>query len=130
MFENCVKFAVIDGKRVKKSFICILEGLSLLAPCKVIQDGLYATCTSHIMHLIPPPPNSAKLLFFHFSWVLQPAQEKLKTMLIQNFGGQIRCTMGEVQVRMFWNPRCGFRIPGIGYRILSVGETWILNFED
>ena len=32
--------------------------------------------------------------------------------------------------RMFWNPRCGFRIPGIGYRILSVGETWILDFKD
>ena len=38
--------------------------------------------------------------------------------------------MGEVQVGMFWNPRCGFRIPGIGYRILSVGETWILDFKD
>ena len=23
---------------------------------------------------------------FHFSWVLQPSQEKLKTMLMQNFG--------------------------------------------
>ena len=39
---------------------------------------------------------------FHFSWVLQPSQEKLKTMLMQNFrrggGGVIMCIMGDVQV--------------------------------
>ena len=35
---------------------------------------------------------------FHFSWVLQPSQEKLKTMLMKNFGGQIRCIMGNVEV--------------------------------
>lgn len=40
MFENCVEFAVIEGKRLKISSICIIEGLSLLAPCKVIQDRL------------------------------------------------------------------------------------------
>ena len=35
---------------------------------------------------------------FHFSWVLQLSQEKLKTMLMQNFGRQIRCILGDVQV--------------------------------
>ena len=35
---------------------------------------------------------------FHFSWVLEQSKEKLKTMLIQNFGGQISCIMGDVQV--------------------------------
>ena len=37
---------------------------------------------------------------FHFSWVLQPSEEKLKTILMQNQGGggQIRCIMGDVQV--------------------------------
>ena len=35
---------------------------------------------------------------FHFPRVLQPSQEKLKTMLMQNFGGQMRCFMGDVQV--------------------------------
>ena len=92
MFENCVEFAVIERKRLKISSICIIEGLSLLAPCKVIQDGLYATRHLHISHNAPypppPPPNSAKPLFFHFSWVLQPSQEKLKTMLIQNLAGK------------------------------------------
>ena len=36
-----------------------------------------------------------------FSWVLQPSQEKLKTMLMQNFGGQMRCIMGDVQVAIW-----------------------------
>ena len=44
----------------------------------------------------PPPPPKKKFCLtfvFHFSWVLQPSQEKLKTKLMQNFGGQIRCIM-------------------------------------
>ena len=43
----------------------------------------YATCTSPIMHLIcpPPPPRFCKTFVFHFSWVLQLFQEKLKTIL-------------------------------------------------
>ena len=55
----------------------------------------------HISHNAPyPPPPRAKFcitLVFHFSWV-QPSQEKLKTMLTQNFGGQIRCIMGKVEM--------------------------------
>ena len=53
---------------------------------------LYATCISPIMHLIPPPPHLKKknciTFVFHFSWVLQPFQEKLKAMLMQNFWGK------------------------------------------
>ena len=45
-----------------------------------------------------PPKKILHNLCFYFSWVLQPSQEKLKTMLMQNFGGQIRCIMGDVQV--------------------------------
>ena len=48
----------------------------------------------HISHKAPflpplPPPQKKKFwitLVFHFSWVLQPFQEKLKTMLMQNLG--------------------------------------------
>ena len=53
------------------------------------------------MHLIPPPhppPKFCITFVFQLSWVLQLSQEKLKTMLMQNFGGQIRCIMGDVQV--------------------------------
>ena len=49
------------------------------------------------MHLICSPRLCITFVF-HFSLVLQPSQEKLKTMLMQNFGGQIRCIMGNVQV--------------------------------
>ena len=35
---------------------------------------------------------------FSFLLVLQPSQEKLKTMLTENFGGRIRCVMGNVEV--------------------------------
>ena len=54
----------------------------------------------HISHNAPYllPPNSCITFVFHFSWVLQPSQEKLKTMLMQNVGGQIRCLMGNVAV--------------------------------
>ena len=48
----------------------------------------------HISHSAPylPPtrPRQKKksiTFVFHFSWVLQPSQEKLKTMLMQNFEG-------------------------------------------
>ena len=58
----------------------------------------YATRTSPIMHLICAPTFCITFVF-HFSWVLQPSQEKLKTILMQNVegvggGGGIRCIMG------------------------------------
>ena len=57
---------------------------------------LYASSPSPIMHLICPTPTPTPTKFgitfvLHFSWVLQLSQEKLKTMLMQRFGGQIRC---------------------------------------
>ena len=75
------------------------------------ENALYATSTFPIMHLIclspPPPPLPPRkeictTFAFHFSWILQPSQEKLKTLLMQHLGGggdgwgQIRCIMGNV----------------------------------
>ena len=56
----------------------------------------YATCTSPIMHLICQPkffitrsPWAPGITFvFHFPWISQPSQEKLKTMLMQNLRGK------------------------------------------
>ena len=48
---------------------------------------------SHNAPPLPPPPPQKK-----FFWVLQLFQEKLKTMFLQNFGGEIRCIMEDVQV--------------------------------
>ena len=53
----------------------------------------FTTCPSPISTLFAPPPGILHNLRFSF-WVLQLSQEKLKTMLMQNFGGQIRCIMG------------------------------------
>ena len=47
-------------------------------------------------YLLSPKSNVTSV--FHFSWVLQPSQEKLKTMLMQNFGGQMRCIIGDMHV--------------------------------
>ena len=45
----------------------------------------------HISHNAPYfPPKFCLIFVFNFSWGLQPSQEKLKTMLMQNFGGQFR----------------------------------------
>ena len=58
---------------------------------------LFAISTSPIIHLVCPPPPSPKkvciIFVFNFSWVLQWSQEKLRTTLTQNFGGQTRCIM-------------------------------------
>ena len=63
---------------------------------------LHANCTSPIMHLIclPPPPSPPQIgvsIVCNFSWDGN-TQEKWKTKVMQNFGGQIRCIMGDVQV--------------------------------
>ena len=76
------------------------------------EQKKYATYTSPIKHFICLP-KFCMTFVFHFSWVLQLSQEKLKTMLMQNFGGQIRCIMGEVQVAykalFFSSPRLAIR---------------------
>ena len=56
-------------------------------------------CTSPIIHLVclhPSPPYPPKQKYcvafvFNFFWVIQLSQEKLKTMLMQNFGGKMLC---------------------------------------
>ena len=45
-------------------------------------------------------PHYSVALFSSFmcTWNLKPSQEKLKTMVMQNFGGQIWCILGDVHV--------------------------------
>ena len=52
------------------------------------KNGQYATSMFPMMHLIWPPKFCITFVF-HFHWVLQLPEEKLKTMLVQNFGGKI-----------------------------------------
>ena len=60
------------------------------------NKALYATCTSLMMHLICPPKFCTSIVF-NFPWDGCNTQEKWKTKVMQNFGGQIRCFMGDVQ---------------------------------
>ena len=86
----------------------------------MLTSTLLAISTFLIMHLIctPPPPLPKKkkkfsvTFVFHFSWVLQASQEKLKTMLMRNLGEQIRCIMGDVEV---------------AYELLDV--TWLNKYD-
>ena len=59
----------------------------------------------------PPPPPILHNLCFSFLLLLQPFQEKLKTMLMQFFfggggggGGQIRCILGDLRVAILSSP--------------------------
>ena len=64
-----------------------------------ISSSSYATCTSPTMHLICPPKFCISIVF-NFSWDGCNTQEKWKTKVMQNFGGQIRCIMGVSNWRM------------------------------
>ena len=66
--------------------------------------SLFAICTSPIMHFVCPPK--------FFSWVLQSYQEKLKATLMQNFGGQTRCIMGDVQMGNYKSLSCNRQLRG------------------
>ena len=55
------------------------------------------------MHLICSPKFCITFVFY-FSCVLQPSKEKLKTMLMENVEGQIRCNMGDVLVAYLQKP--------------------------
>ena len=55
--------------------------------------GEYTFCTSPIIHLICPPKFCISI-GFNFRWNDCNTQEKWKTKVMQNFGGQIRFIMG------------------------------------
>ena len=67
----------------------------------VVQFCSCATCTSPILHLICPAKFCTSIVF-NFSWdscnTQEKWKEKKKKRLCKNFGRQIRCFMGDVQV--------------------------------
>ena len=60
------------------------------------QNCPFAICISPIIHLVCFPKLFI-IFVFNFSWVLQRPQEKKKAMLMQNYGGQTRCIMRDMQ---------------------------------
>ena len=65
--------------------------------CCVANLNLFVTCTSPKMHIICPPKFCISIVL-NFCWdgVIPRRNENQKIM--QNFGGQTRCIMGDVQV--------------------------------
>ena len=54
-------------------------------------------CTSPIIHLVCPQTFCIRIVF-NFSWGDHNTQEKLKTKVLQNFGGQTRCITKDVHM--------------------------------
>ena len=82
---------------------------------------------------LPPPPLPPTRTFkfcitfvFHFSWVLQPSQEKLKTMFMHNFGGELRCIMGYVELA-YWLIHI---VEGISANLPVTLNHWALTLID
>ena len=76
---------------------------SLLQSFLSLLIAIFTICTSPIIHLVCHP-NLCITFVIDFSWVLQCSQEKQKTMLMQNFTGQTRYIMGDVQMAN-WSAR-------------------------
>ena len=76
-----------------------------LCPCRgkleparrILLSCVFAISTSPILHLVCPPKFCISIVF-SFSWDDCNAQGKWKTMVIQIFGGQKRCIMGNVEM--------------------------------
>ena len=64
--------------------------------CQSVPKLPIRNFTSPIIHLVCLPKLCITFVF-NFHWVLQWPQEKKKTMLMQNYGGQTRCIMGDMQ---------------------------------
>ena len=72
-----------------------------------IENWLFATCTSLVMHLICSPKFCVSIVF-NFSWeavIPRRTQEKVVQILRDNIGGQISCIMGDVQVANYETAR-------------------------
>ena len=57
----------------------------------------FAISTFPIIHFVRPTKFYISIVF-NFSWDIQSSQEKLKTTFMQNFAGQSKCIMGNVEV--------------------------------
>ena len=73
-------------------------GKLTVGPAVFVVRYLHNSHKAPYLPPFPPPPPPTKKCVIISPGYHSPSQEKLKTMLIQNFGGQIRCIMEDVQV--------------------------------
>ena len=103
------------GKRVETIFMGLSGRRSLFSSVSPSRAPFFLV-----------PTTSKRLLanyVFNFSWDGCNTQEKKKTRVMQNFGGQIRCIMGDVQVAY----RRRLRTYMIGSKLKEL--AWLSNFE-
>ena len=67
-------------------------------------------------------PRKCITFVFNFSWVIQSSKEKLRTMLMQNFGRETRCIMGDVNMANISPVHCWPTTPNV------VGCNMLLPF--
>jgi len=80
---------------------CLPHGFSfdLRYEPKNVIECLPAIRHFHISHNTPClPPKFCTSIVFSFSWDDCSTQEKWETKVMQNFGGQTRCIMGDVEM--------------------------------
>ena len=71
------------------------------------------------MHCISLPKFCISIIF-NFSWEGCNAQEKWKTKVMQNFGGQIRCIMGVCKWRIVWDCACMINVGAACAKLLPI----------
>ena len=96
-------------------------------PFKLHFPWEYTTCTSPKMHLICLPKFCITFVF-HFSWVLQLSQEKLKTMLMQNFGGANKVHYGRCASGVCMKIKVNFGCPVVACPGATATEILLITY--
>ena len=128
VYQACTTYGPTVNCKLLVKFVCERAPKSLFWVPPVYQDlsmrhdwsvGI-ATCTSPIMRIICSPKFCITFAF-HFSWVLQPFQEKLKTMLMQYYAilaGGNPCTW------LLVTALCDYALPEHWLVILNARTIW------
>ena len=127
--RNEVIISPLNGKDVLSCYQLVLVKSYLPKLCLCLRTKP-TNCIHHfhIPHNTPCLPPKIYITFvFHFPWVLQSSQEKRKTMLMQNFGRQTRCIMGDVILV----PRASVSFGHVvgeteGSKLLTSGDTCVI----
>ena len=67
----------------------------------ILLKDVFVICISPIIHLVAPPapaPKDGLSIVLNFFWGDCNTQEELKSKVMQNFGGQTSCIIGDLQM--------------------------------
>ena len=107
LFSNALWNMPSSQENLKTIVYVKVKGAESIMGDLRIENWLFATCTSLIMHLICSPKFCVSIVF-NFSWeavIPRRTQEKVVQILRDNIGGQISCIVGDVQVANYETAR-------------------------